>query len=282
MPQFEDRCSFPRDAVTACGLRLLTMWRVKAGQSYRRALERSLHDSRDRQHQAGRNLVVVRTDHGSGRVVVRGESHDLAKGSLMLFEFPELEKYHTVGNTWHFWWVELVPGEPVHLPLRTPIMTPMLDRERSRCEAVFDRLQSESVEQRHLAAALWQGLFYEWWAGAGLRVARMSRGELAMQRIADAVKRQPELPWSVEEMAAAGGMSPSALRQTCLKALGTTPARIRIRIKMEHAQEYLRRGDRNVSEVAEALGFCDPFHFSKVYKRHFGSNPSGAKGEPRS
>lgn len=280
MRTFENRCSIPREAVTACGVRLLTMWRVQAGANYQRMADRSRHDSHVKIHQAGRNMVAVRTDGGQGEVTAGGRRYQLGRGSLLLFDFPSLEEYHTCGDTWSFWWVELSTSEALHLPLHQVLQVAVGRREAARCEEVFDKLQAERIDQRCLAAARWQGLFHEWWAGAGIVAKTPSREEVAVQVVLDAVKRRPELPWVLDEMAAACGMSVSSLRCAFQQVLGKSPAQIRIQLKLSYAHEFLRRGDRNVAEVAAALGFCDPYHFSKAFKRQFGFSPSGIHAPP--
>lgn len=277
----ENRCSFPREAVTACGVRLLTMWRVKAGADYRRMAERSRHDSQAKIHQAGQNLVIVRTDAGEGIVSARGCQHVLGKHSLLIFDFPSLEEYHSHGQRWNFWWVELSVTEPLHLPLHRVFEIPPATRENTRCEEVFDKLHAERIDQQHLAAAIWQNLFIDWWGLAEAGTPRLTPADMAVQRTVESIKRRPDLPWSLEQMATIAGMSPSTLRISCQNLLGKTPSQVKLQLKLSHAYEHLRRGDRNVTEVAEALGFCDPFHFSKAFKRQFGINPSGVHNHQR-
>jgi len=45
------------------------------------------------------------------------------------------------------------------------------------------------------------------------------------------------------------------------------------RLRLARARELLDRSRLNVAEVARASGFCDPFHFSRVFKREFGVSP---------
>lgn len=44
--------------------------------------------------------------------------------------------------------------------------------------------------------------------------------------------------------------------------------------KMHYAGELLQNTDMNISEIAEYLGYCDVFYFSRLYKRTFGVPPS--------
>lgn len=53
-----------------------------------------------------------------------------------------------------------------------------------------------------------------------------------------------------------------------------TPYQYLVRLRMNRAAEKLRAPGVLVSEVADALGFSDPFHFSRTFKRVFGVSPS--------
>jgi AraC-like DNA-binding protein len=60
----------------------------------------------------------------------------------------------------------------------------------------------------------------------------------------------------------------------CRRLFGDSPARLLLRLKLRRADEMLRDGDRRVKEVSDALGFANPFHFSRVFRRHLGRSPS--------
>lgn len=83
----------------------------------------------------------------------------------------------------------------------------------------------------------------------------------------------PEKPWTLEELASRAGMSISSLRAAFHQTTGKAPARLRNELRLAHAYEQLRRGDRTVAEVSAQLGFCDPFHFSKAFKAVYGFSP---------
>jgi AraC-like DNA-binding protein len=74
-------------------------------------------------------------------------------------------------------------------------------------------------------------------------------------------------------------MSISSLRAAFQKTTGKSPARVRNSLRLAHAYERLRTGSRTVAEVADEMGFCDPFHFSKAFRREFGFPPSSLRGK---
>ena len=43
---------------------------------------------------------------------------------------------------------------------------------------------------------------------------------------------------------------------------------------MKYAAELLKKGEKNVSEVAYEVGFDTPYYFSKCFKDQFGIPPS--------
>lgn len=59
---------------------------------------------------------------------------------------------------------------------------------------------------------------------------------------------------------------------------GEAPIRHLINIRLQKALELLQKeGYTNIKEVAAAVGYDDAYHFSKLFKKHFGFPPSQAK-----
>lgn len=62
-------------------------------------------------------------------------------------------------------------------------------------------------------------------------------------------------------------------------SIGTTPARWLWEIRLECADERLRRSTCSVSEIAYSVGFNDSGHFARLYKRRFGSPPTARQNK---
>ena len=56
--------------------------------------------------------------------------------------------------------------------------------------------------------------------------------------------------------------------------MGQTPHAYRITQRMQRAYAALYNTDTKVSTVAESLGYCDAYAFSKAFKTYFGVSPS--------
>ncbi|WP_432838002.1 helix-turn-helix domain-containing protein [Dactylosporangium sp. CA-092794] len=102
----------------------------------------------------------------------------------------------------------------------------------------------------------------------------VSAGDDLRQRIVGYVRARlddPEL--SPQRMADAHHIS---LRQlyTVLSWIGTTPARLVRRLRLEAAREELGRGvDLPVAAVGRRWGFVDPTSFGRVFRREYGMTP---------
>ena len=55
---------------------------------------------------------------------------------------------------------------------------------------------------------------------------------------------------------------------------GHTPQAYLLKLRMERAGALLRTSRKNISEIAECLGFYDGMYFSKVFKRYYSVAPS--------
>ena len=69
-------------------------------------------------------------------------------------------------------------------------------------------------------------------------------------------------------------MSPRHLTNLCQRLFGQPPARLLLQLKLRQAEEMLRFRGMRVKEVSEELGFANPYHFSRVFRRHRSRAPS--------
>lgn len=75
-------------------------------------------------------------------------------------------------------------------------------------------------------------------------------------------------------LAREAGLGRGAFSRFFREATGDTPHRYLMRLRVERACEQLRAGRVSVDEIAVATGFCDRFHFTRVFKRHMGAGPA--------
>jgi len=85
----------------------------------------------------------------------------------------------------------------------------------------------------------------------------------------EAVKRYLQLEVQIVAIAEVGA---EAMQK--VKALtGYSPVEMLRKARLARARQLLQTTDKNVSEVAYAVGFSTPSYFSKCYKEEFGESP---------
>lgn len=83
---------------------------------------------------------------------------------------------------------------------------------------------------------------------------------------------------SLDQIAGNMYLSPFYISRIFKSETGDTPIRHLINIRLEKAMELLQGGyNGSIQEVAALVGYDDAYHFSKLFKKHYGITPSQAK-----
>ncbi len=86
---------------------------------------------------------------------------------------------------------------------------------------------------------------------------------------------------SVEDLSQALDMERVVLYKKLLQITGKTPIEFIRIIRLKHAAQMLREGQRSVTEVAYLAGFNNPKYFINYFKEEFGVSPAEFKTIPR-
>ena len=78
---------------------------------------------------------------------------------------------------------------------------------------------------------------------------------------------------SVHDAAHAMGVAYEVFRKKFRKLSGMPPGKYRTAALMERACELLNDRSRTLREIADALGYCDEYHFSKQFSKTIGWSP---------
>jgi len=108
------------------------------------------------------------------------------------------------------------------------------------------------------------------------RLAGPARPEVhpAVERGLELMRHHLRDELDLDRLAAHVQLDRSYLSRLFSRELGCAPMRYYLGMKMELAAAMLRGGERPVGEIAEAVGFADPFHFSRRFSRWAGCAPS--------
>jgi transcriptional regulator GlxA family with amidase domain len=91
----------------------------------------------------------------------------------------------------------------------------------------------------------------------------------------------PALSWAranlgqadVETVARHAGLSVRTLHRRCLEQLGTTPAKIIDKLRIEHARTLLTTSTLPMKLLAEQCGFGNPTRMQRSFQRELGMGP---------
>lgn len=81
------------------------------------------------------------------------------------------------------------------------------------------------------------------------------------------------LPWTLEALARAVGLSRSVLAERFREAMGDTPLAYLRTVRLQRAMRLLAESDKTLEQIALAVGYHDAFGFSKAFKRAVGLSP---------
>jgi signal transduction histidine kinase/DNA-binding response OmpR family regulator len=105
-----------------------------------------------------------------------------------------------------------------------------------------------------------------------------SREESFLQNaIAVADRHLPDEHFSIEELSREVGLSRSQLHRKLVALTGYSARDFLRRLRLERAHDLLLTDSGTVSEIAYQVGFSDPSHFARCFRRHYGIAPGAAR-----
>jgi len=119
---------------------------------------------------------------------------------------------------------------------------------------------------------VWRALVGE--LGAQLRALSMADSHAArIARAIEVVKARFDEPLRVDDLAAAAHMSASSLHHHFRLLTTLSPLQYQKHLRLHHARQLLMTGGVDAATAAHRVGYESPSHFSRDYRRLFGSPP---------
>ena len=115
-----------------------------------------------------------------------------------------------------------------------------------------------------------------WYAREAERGAQGWAGALqdsAVRSALENIQQSPATPWTVAQLAAAGGVSRTVLARRFRTLVGEAPLTYLTRWRMTTAARLLRETELSIESVAARVGYGSPFAFGKAFKRSMGKAP---------
>jgi AraC-like DNA-binding protein/mannose-6-phosphate isomerase-like protein (cupin superfamily) len=109
---------------------------------------------------------------------------------------------------------------------------------------------------------------------------RSRNAENRLLKVLSLMREDMARPWTLEELAREAKLSMPHFTGLCRQQTGMPPLSLLIRLRLQRAMDLLQRGNHNVAEAALAVGYEDPFYFSRLFKKHMGMPPSACRQGP--
>jgi transcriptional regulator GlxA family with amidase domain len=96
-----------------------------------------------------------------------------------------------------------------------------------------------------------------------------------------AILEQPDAPHSVSSLAKIAGMSESRFAIRFNENYGKTPMKFVQTIRLRDAADLLRTSDLPLKAIAAKVGYSSRSHLSRVFRTHFGADPTSYRSQKR-
>lgn len=96
-------------------------------------------------------------------------------------------------------------------------------------------------------------------------------------RVQRFIEAHLDQPLTVEQLAAVAHLSPRHLTRLCRSAWQSAPMAYVIRQRLARASLLLTETSMPVAHIATHVGFSDPYHFSRLFRRHIGQSPTALR-----
>ena len=139
------------------------------------------------------------------------------------------------------------------------------------------RLADASVEARFFAPLVTREIIYRLFQGAqGDRLSQITALSGQTHRIAAAIERLRQdfaKPLRIEDVAREVGMSVSGFHHHFKAMTALSPLQYQKQLRLQEARRLMVGEDLDAASAGHRVGYDDPSHFSREYKRLFGAPP---------
>lgn len=164
----------------------------------------------------------------------------------------------------------------IHLPARATIGEPL----RSVVDLLGAEVQRDGASLSAAVPALLDLLIIYtlrvWYAREAERGAQgwaLALQDNAVRTALENIQLSPATPWTVAQLAAAGGVSRTAFARQFRALVGEPPLTYLTRWRMTIAARLLRETNLPIESIAARVGYGSPFAFGKAFKRSMGDAP---------
>jgi len=96
----------------------------------------------------------------------------------------------------------------------------------------------------------------------------------AIRRAINYIEDNPDRAISLQELAAAAGLSRFHFGRVFKRQLGVSPAKYVEQMRIEQAKLMIVEAQMSLASIAQVVGFADQSHFTRRFRAHEGCTPA--------
>jgi AraC family transcriptional regulator of arabinose operon len=230
------------------------------------------------------DCLMTFTISGQGKYERNGQTFSCTAGDMMLLTPSTPHLYYTASNeTWEFYWVHFTPSVEWQLLLDFPECAKGLHQWtvdshaiHQRIVSAFHRLLIDSVSPYDMNLRLSMNAVEEILLQLRISVGLSQKPALdpRIEEVLHLLNHQFKEPHSVEGLARHVSLSPSRLAHLFKSQIGDSLLHYLLILRLRHAARLLEFSERQITEIAEDVGFHDSFYFSKQFRAFYNLSPS--------
>jgi AraC-like DNA-binding protein len=219
---------------------------------------------------------------GEGEFESRFSARQAVKAGSVLLLFPGVwHRYRPSAQTgWdEYWlsfnghWVENLVEQRFIAPQSPLLNTGVDDLLLHDYVTLVDRLRSEPIGGPQLLAASAMEILAAA-LGALKRQGTGSQTHEVIRRAKALLETQTGAIPSMETLAASLGLSATRFHRLFKEQTGLSPYQYHLQLRIQRARQMLHGTAMSIKDIARALAFDNPFHFSHAFKQKTGMSPS--------
>jgi AraC-like DNA-binding protein len=237
----------------------------------------------EREHLPGHDLLLCLD--GGGYVLAQNRRFRVRAGELAWISgYQPHAHWSDAERPWELYWVRL-DGRHVQETVnvlsvqRLPVFTRVdFPRLRTEFERILTTLQNRPGGLEAIINAAVAEILAVLFENRQVEVASsLSNGRSLSPTLQNSLTKMtlyPDRTWRVEELAKLCGLSEPQFYRRFRQVTGSSPIDWLRRERISHARRRLVESDDPIKQIAEQVGYNDPFYFSRDFKRYTGMSPS--------
>jgi AraC-like DNA-binding protein len=240
-----------------------SIWKVKANHSYQ-----------PRQANGFETPGLFVTYEGQGILDHSGRCDELDAGTVFFIPDATPCSYRCKDDDWKFYFLEfsgLDMARSLGLPVEEILSSGRIPDAILLCERMIDNLITKPSGYGYTADILLQELLLLF---ARELPASKSIRYPELDAVLFYLHKNIGKPFRIDDLLRQTELSRTAFFARFRAMTGQSPNRYMQELKLASAKASLETTNLSIKEIASALCFYDEFHFSKMFKKRYGTSPS--------